>query len=144
MSDFWYSLGPIRWPLLFSLLMIVGLAFWCARRLTGMNAATSASARTKAWIDAILFWGVFALIAGLLGTLVGTVGTANAIELAGEAQNSTVWAGIELALMSSAVGVVILALASLAWFSLQLRWRLLVARIADGGLGDTAADGAPF
>lgn len=142
MADFWHSLGPIRWPLLFSFLMIVGLAFWSARRLSDANASTSVSARTKAWIDAILFWGGFALIAGVLGTLLGTIATANAVELAGELRTSVIWSAISLALMSSAVGALILALAALAWFALNLRWRLLAARISDAALGDTGLGGA--
>lgn len=117
------SLGTIKWPLLFSALMIVGLTLWSARGLLGADA--SASARTKAWIDAILFWGAFAMIAGVLGTLLGTIEAANATQLAGEAPAGVVWAGIRIALQSSAIGALILALASLAWFGLQLRWRLL-------------------
>lgn len=123
MAEFWESLGTIKWPLLFSALMIMGLTLWSARRVIGANA--SASGRTKAWIDAILFWGAFAMVAGVLGTLVGTMAAANAIELAGELQPAVVWSGIKIALGSSAVGALILALASLAWFALQLRWRLL-------------------
>lgn len=137
MDDFWFSLGKIRWPLLVSMLVIVGLTLGSARRLIGANA--SPSARTKAWIDAILFWGAFATIAGILGTLVGTVTAANAIQLAGEVQASVVWDGIRIALQSSAIGVVILALASLAWFGLQLRWRLLAARSTEAAARDASS-----
>lgn len=123
MAELWRSLGVIKWPLLFSALMIVGLALWSARGLIGER--DPASARTKAWIDAILFWGAFAMIAGVLGTLLGIMAAANAVQLAGEVETRTVWSGIRIALQSSAIGALILALASLAWFGLQLRWRLL-------------------
>ncbi len=85
----------------------------------------------KAWIDAILFWGGFAAVSGVLGTLVGIIITFQFIELAGEVRATLVAGGIKVALLSSALGTLILAVASLLWFGLQLRWRTLVAEHAD-------------
>jgi hypothetical protein len=132
MNELWYVMGKIRWPLLMSVLVIVALTLWSATRLTGRNA--SADVRTKAWIDAILFWGGFALISGIFGTLMGIMSTASAIEAAGGPEPRLAWAGLRVAMTSVAAGALILALASLVWFGLQLRWRLLVAR-ATGSSG---------
>lgn len=122
------DLGFMLWPLVFSALVVVGLTLWSASQLIGEKAA--ADIRTKAWIDAILFWGGFALITGILGTLLGLIEASRSIELAGEAQSSVVWGGIRIASGTSVLGGVILAMASLAWFALQLRWRLLAAKTA--------------
>ena len=47
--------------------------------------------------------------------------------LAGEVRATLVAGGIKVALLSSALGTLILAVASLLWFGLQLRWRFLIA-----------------
>ena len=123
------ALGVIRWPLTFSLLVVVVLALW-SLPLVWRSAMPGRHA--KAWIDAILFWGAFAAISGVLGTLIGIIITFQFIELAGEVRATLVAGGIKVALLSAALGTLILAVASLLWFGLQLRWRILIARHADG------------
>ncbi len=123
MSEIWVAIGVIRWPLAFSLLVVVLLAFWSGKSLWGAD--PTPDGRTKAWVDAILFWGVFALIAGVLGTLIGVINAAGAIQAASEVSAPLVWGGMRVALLSSSAGALILAFAALLWFGLQLRWRLL-------------------
>ena len=124
MGALYRDIGFIRFPISFSLLAVVLLGCWCAWKLLGPRA--SADARTKAWLDAILFWGAFAMISGVLGTIVGVILAAQSIELAGSVSTALLWGGIKIALLSSAWGFLILGFASLLWFVLQLRWRLLV------------------
>ena len=127
MSSLWNQLGWIRWPLLLSLLSVTGLGAWTGVRLFFLERAPDL--RTKAWVDAILFWGGFGMISGVLGTLIGIIIAAQFIEAAaGQIAPALVWGGIKVALVSSATGVLILAWAALIWFALQLRWRLLEAR----------------
>ena len=122
------ALGVIRWPLTFSLLVVVALALWS---LALVRRSAMPGRHAKAWIDAILFWGGFAAISGVLGSLIGIIITFQFIELAGEVRAALVAGGIKVALLSSALGTLILAVASLLWFGLQLRWRMLVAQHAD-------------
>jgi len=128
MEMLWNSIGFIRWPLAFSLLAVVLLTGYSALRLYRPGAGPDLL--TKAWLDAILFWGGFAMIAGVLGTLVGIVIAAQSIEAAGAVSTSLVWGGVKISLLSSALGTLILAAAALLWFALQLRWRVLEARVA--------------
>lgn len=129
MGMIWEAMGLIRWPLFLSFIAVTGLALWSATRLFRHDA--SPDLRTKAWLDAILFWGGFALITGVLGTLVGIIIASQAIEAAGDVSTALVWGGIKVSLLSSAFGAVILGLAALLWFVLQLRWRLLSAEAAE-------------
>lgn len=129
MAVVWESMGFMRWPLFFSFLAVVILALWSAIRL--FRPAATPDLRTKAWLDAILFWGGFALISGVLGTLVGIIIASQAIEAAGEVSTTLVWGGIKVALLTSAFGAMILGFAALLWFVLQLRWRLLAAEAAE-------------
>ena len=122
------AIGVMRWPLAFSLLAVVALALW-SFRLVKPDAMPDRHAKT--WIDAILFWGGFAVVTGVLSTLVGIIIAAQAIETMGGLSAGLVWGGIKVALLSSALGTLILAVASLLWFGLQLRWRLLIAEHAE-------------
>ena len=125
-STVWQETGLPKWPLLLSFIVIACLSLWSANRLLGQEA--SPDLRTKAWIDAILFWGGFAMISGLLGTFVGLTLIARAIEVAGDVSTPIIWGGIKVAMLSSLFGLLLLAFSSLIWFALQLRWRLLQVR----------------
>ncbi|MEQ9401863.1 MAG: MotA/TolQ/ExbB proton channel family protein [Longimicrobiales bacterium] len=124
-NQIWINMGFIRWPISFSLLVVCILAVVSAVRLFASDAR--ADQVTRAWVDAILFWGGFAMISGILGTLVGITIAAQSIEAAGAVSATLVWGGIKVALLSSAFGTLILAGASLLWFGFQLRWRMLKA-----------------
>lgn len=126
MNQIWISMGFIPWPLAFSLLAVLLLATYSGARLFRPGAVADVLA--KAWLDAVLFWGGFAMIAGLLGTLVGLVIAAQSIEAAGSVSTTLVWGGIKISLLSSAFGTLIFAGSALLWFGLQLRWRVLEAR----------------
>ena len=128
MSVVWESVGFIRWPLTLSFLAVVILALWSAAKL--FRSGATPDLRSKAWVDAILFWGGFAVISGVLGTLVGIIIASQAIEATGDVSTTLVWGGIKVAMLSSALGMMILAFAALLWFALQLRWRLLMADLA--------------
>lgn len=121
----WESMGFIRWPLAFSLLWVVLLSIWSATQLFGWNA--SPTLRTRAWLNAIPFWGGFAVIVGALGTVVGFIITAQSIEAAGEISTPLAWGGIKVSLLTSGGGILIMAIAALSWFVLSMRWNLLRA-----------------
>ena len=129
MAELWTSVGFIRWPLLFSCCVIGFLTMWSTTKL--FRPTPIADARTKAWTDAILFWGGFSVITGVLGTLIGFIVAAQSIEAYGSVEATLVWAGFKVAMLSSAWGVLVLFFASLAWFTLQMRWRLVCAEEAD-------------
>ena len=130
MGRIWHDMGFIHWPLLFSFFAVAGLSLWSVVRLYRRGA--TADLRTKAWIDAVLFWGGFALIAGVLGTLLGIIVAAQSIEHAGAVEPTLVWGGVKVALSSAATGALILSLSGVVWFALQLRWRFLLAAETEG------------
>jgi len=125
-SEIWNAMGFMRWPLTFSLGAVLVLALWSSYKL--FRPGASPDRHTKAWLDGILFWGGFAVICGVLGTLVGIIIAAQAIEAAGDVSTTLVWGGIKVAMLTSVFGMLILGFAALLWFVLQLRWRLLEPR----------------
>ena len=121
----WNDVGFIRYPMFFSFIAVVGLALFSTATL--FLGGERPDRHAKAWLDAILFWGGFGAISGVLGTIVGFIIASQALESAAYTNQTLMWGGIKVALLSSAIGILILGFAGLAWFVLQLRWRLLVA-----------------
>ena len=130
LATVWNDFGFIRWPLTFSLFAVVGLSLMSAATLFGRNAIASLVAKT--WVDAVLFWGGFAAISGVLGSIVGTIIAFQSIEAAGEVEATLVAGGIKVALLSSSFGALILGFAALLWFVLQFKWRMLQADELEG------------
>lgn len=124
--EIWSALGAMRLPMAFSLLAVLVLTLWSAGQLVKPGAEPDP--RLKAWVDAVLFWGGFAAISGLLGSLVGIIVMFQRIEAAGEVVPTIVAGGTKVALLSSSIGLMILGVSALAWFPLQLRWRFLLAK----------------
>lgn len=132
MIELWELMGFIRYPLTLSSVIIVVLVLYTTVRLFEGDARPLPM--TKTWMDSVLFWGGFSLVTGILGTLVGIVLAAQSIEYAGSVSPTLVWGGIKVALYSSVFGLLVLAVSSLAWFALNLRWRHLADRESVQGM----------
>jgi hypothetical protein len=124
--DIFGELGAMRFLMAFSFLAVITLTVWSASQLAKPGA--EADPRLKAWVDGVLFWGGFAAIAGMLGSLMGIIVMFQRIEQAGQVMPTIVAGGAKVGLLSSSVGLMILGVAALAWFPMQLRWRFLQAR----------------
>ena len=128
MTTLWQDIGFIRWPMTFAILWIVGLSLYSASQL--FRPGAHASLRTKAWLDGILFWGAFTAVTGVLGSLLGIIIAFQSVEAAGRVSPTLVAGGAKVALLSSAFGFLALGAASIGWYALHMRWRLLEARAA--------------
>lgn len=85
------------------------------RGIAGLRRGTG---RSK--VDGIIFWGGFALVVGVLGTLIGFSQIAYAVEAAGDVAPSLLWGGIRVALITTITGCATFVLALSAWA--PLRW----------------------
>ena len=121
--EVWDDMGYIRWPLTLAVLVIALLATSVAFRLFRRDATPDP--RTRAWIHAILFWGGFACLTGVLGTLIGLAVGAYQLESGLEVTTAELWGGLKVAVTDSVIGVLILWSSSLLWFGLKMRWRSL-------------------
>ena len=126
------------WPVLASGLVAVCLAVDAGRRLSGSEGGGSPARALRGRIGAVLFWGGFAALVGILGTLVGVGLTARALASSGGASADVVWGGIRVALIPSEFGLSILAVSLLLWFGLSAAYR----RRTEGVPGP-AGGGAP-
>lgn len=122
----WQQIGIIRFPLAFCLLAVLGLGIYSLRRLSAAEGVPPVE--TGTWIDSVLFWGGFAFITGVLGSLIGVVVAAQAIEDGGGGvSQALIWGGLKVSMLSSVVGTLILAVSALIWFALHFRRRMMVA-----------------
>lgn len=120
--------GFMMYPVIFSALVALGLTAWSARRLWGGDPRVDA--RVEAGVDGVLFWGGYALLLGILGTVIGIAYAAMVVEALGVVHTTLVWGGIKVALIPTIWGAVILGASALSWFLLRTRCRTLLARIA--------------
>ncbi len=125
MQELFESGGYMMYPLTMTCFVIFVLTSYSTVRL--FRPSAWADAKSKVFVDAILFWGGFASVIGMLGTLIGVMIAAQYVEAAGSVSTAIAWGAIKVALLTSAFGILILAGSSRAWFALQLRWRLLDA-----------------
>ena len=81
MEMLWEQMGFIRWPISFAALMIAALSLYSTAQVYKPGAW--ANLKTKVFIDGVLFWGGFAVVAGLLGSVLGVIISFQSIEQAG-------------------------------------------------------------
>lgn len=125
----WFQQGGVSmWPVLVAGLLAVGLAVDAVRRMPRADGNPAVARRVRGRIDAVLFWGVFAAVVGLIGTVVGVALVAEAASrAAGAASAGVVWGGIEVALHTTTFGLAVLLLSLGLWFALRTAFRRRVA-----------------
>lgn len=123
MSDLVVAGGPMMYPLVLIALVVLALGVWMTLRV---RRVTAPDPGLETGIDATLFWGAWAGLVGVLGTLVGVYQAAGSIQGAGEVSASLAWGGIRVALITTLFGLIIFAVAALAWFGLRSWYRRAV------------------
>jgi biopolymer transport protein ExbB/TolQ len=116
MTDAFLSGGIVMWPLLavgVGILVLAARAAW----LTREPDRPASDAETT--VQAILFWGVMAVLLGVLGTVAGIVQMAQAVGLAGRVEAPLLWGGLGVALVTLLFGLLIFVVALVLWFGLR-------------------------
>lgn len=117
----WFQAGGFpMWLILGAGLVGLALAVDAGRKVFGGGKEARG---LRAEIDGVLFWGGFASVLGLIGTLGGVVVMARALEQASGASASVIWGGLRVALVPTAFGLILLALSLLAWYGLRAALR---------------------
>jgi biopolymer transport protein ExbB/TolQ len=124
MMDFFRQGGFFMWPILFVAVAIVWLA---ARSWTRTRRLDAPDAVVETGVDAVLFWGVWVLVIGLLGTFTGIYQAAGAIERAPAINPAMIWGGVRVALTTTLAGFLVFAVAALLWLGLRFTYRRKVS-----------------
>lgn len=123
MIELFHDGGYMMWPILGCALLVLALAGSSARRLL----RAEAHERAHSAVAAIPFWGAFALVLGILGTVVGWMRMAGALERAGDVAPALIWGGFGVSLIPTLFGLLVLTVSLLAWLALWLPRRRLAA-----------------
>jgi hypothetical protein len=123
--DFMREGGYFMWLIALTGVVVLGFS---ARAFVDVR-STRPAAIAMTHVDAVLFWGAFAVAAGLLSTAVGLYQMAEAFERAGAVSTSLAWGGFRVALLPTQAGLLVFTLALLLWFFLwyALRRRMPLA-----------------
>lgn len=121
MIEFIRDGGVIMYPLL---AITAAMIFLAARSGVRLRRGER-SAPLEVSIDAVLFWGCYGVIVGLVGTLLGVAQVAQAVSVvpATQVSSALVWGGVRVALNPINFALVAFSIAFLLWFALRSRYR---------------------
>jgi hypothetical protein len=117
MIRFFIAMGPFGPILLLISIVILALTLFKAIQILGRR--TAERRKLERGLDAILFWGVFSFVIGLLGQFSAFYKIFNIVLHADKINPIMVFAGLAESLTSSIAGMTVLLLSSLAWFALR-------------------------
>jgi biopolymer transport protein ExbB/TolQ len=83
-------------------------------------------------LGAILFWGCVAAVLGILGQLQGQYISLRVISQAGVISPNLVAEGLAVSLITTLFGLIQLAFAGIAWFTLSTRLQRVISRLEGG------------
>jgi len=124
MMEFFKQGGFFMWPILVISIVIGVLAVWAFVRTRDLDGP---DAVVETGIDAVLFWGVWVVVVGLLGTFTGIYLAAGVIEQAAAVSPAVIWSGIRIALTTTLFGLLVFCVAALMWLGLRVSYRRRVA-----------------
>jgi hypothetical protein len=124
MMEFFKQGGFFMWPILVISIVIGVLAVWAFMRTRDLDGP---DAVVETGIDAVLFWGVWVVVVGLLGTFTGIYLAAGVIEQAAAVSPAVIWSGIRIALTTTLFGLLVFCVAALMWLGLRVSYRRRVA-----------------
>lgn len=111
--------GILMWPLVLIILVMCGIVLRALLHLF-LKGGNDSNA-IQSCLDGLLFWGGFAVVIGVLGSAIGYHKAMSAIVARGLANPRALWIGTAEGLVTSIVGLLILAVAGAAWYLLRLQ-----------------------
>lgn len=117
MKRFLMEAGPLIWPLILLVFVIVGLAI---RNVVALLGRRGEPGRSRSSIDAILFWGSVAALVGFLGQWLGVMKLVTAIVERGILSPGLVVLGLSESLLTPVAGMFVLLISAFLWFFLRV------------------------
>jgi len=117
MMRFLMEAGPMIWPVILLVFVIIGLVIWNAVALIGKRGEP---ARRRSSIDAILFWGSVAALLGFLGQWLGVMKLITVMVEHGLVSPNMVVLGLSESLLTPVAGMFVLVVSAFLWFFLRV------------------------
>ena len=115
MIEVFLSGGFMMWPML---LIGVGILVLVVRAAVDSREVGRSDAVVRR-TQSIVFWGAMSLVLGLLGTVVGVIQMASAIERIGQVSETLLWGGIRVTMVTLVFGLLLFALSLFSWYALR-------------------------
>ena len=129
MKELFYMGGPLVLGILTTLLVImVAIAIYFSTSIASGKASEKINFRHQ--LTYLKSVGLFTMIMGILGQLIGLMGAFNAIERASDISPVVVFGGLKVSMISTLYGIIIYLFSILIWFILDLWYHKNGARLA--------------
>jgi len=123
----WFVMGGSLFMSILSILMVIVVAVSVYFAVTIANGKASEKANFKQQLRYVKSLGLFTMITGILGQLIGLFSAFTAIEAAGDVSPAMLAGGLKVSMITSLTGIVIYLISIIIWFLLDLYYQKKLA-----------------
>ncbi len=116
----WFVMGGTLFMSLLTILLVIMLAVAIYFAITIASGKASEKKNFKEQLRYVKSLGLFTMITGILGQMIGLFSAFSAIEAAGDVSPSMLMGGLKISMITSLTGVVIYLISIIIWFLLDL------------------------
>jgi len=123
----WFVMGGSLFMSILSILLVIVVAVSVYFAVTIANGKASEKANFKQQLRYVKSLGLFTMITGILGQLIGLFSAFTAIEAAGDVSPAMLAGGLKVSMITSLTGIVIYLISIIIWFLLDLYYQKKLA-----------------
>ena len=123
----WFVMGGTLFMSLLTILLVIMLAVAIYFAITIASGKASEKKNFKEQLRYVKSLGLFTMITGILGQLIGLFSAFTAIESAGDVSPAMLAGGLKVSMITSLTGIVIYLISILIWFLLDLFYQKKLA-----------------
>ena len=123
----WFVMGGTLFMSLLTILLVIMLAVAIYFAITIASGKASEKKNFKEQLRYVKSLGLFTMITGILGQLIGLFSAFTAIESAGDGSPAMLAGGLKVSMITSLTGIVIYLISILIWFLLDLFYQKKLA-----------------
>jgi biopolymer transport protein ExbB/TolQ len=124
----WFVMGGSLFMSILTILLVIVVAVSVYFAVTIAGGKASEKANFKQQLRYVKSLGLFTMITGILGQLIGLFSAFTAIEAAGDVSPAMLAGGLKISMITSLTGIVIYLISIIIWFLLDLFYEKKVAQ----------------
>ena len=123
----WFVMGGTLFMSLLTILLVIMLAVAIYFAITIASGKASEKKNFKEQLRYVKSLGLFTMITGILGQMIGLFSAFSAIEAAGDVSPAMLMGGLKISMITSLTGVVIYLISIIIWFLLDMFYQKKLA-----------------
>ena len=123
----WFVMGGSLFMSILTILLVIIVAVAVYFTLAILNGKAADKPNFKTQLRYVKSLGLFTMITGILGQLIGLFSAFTAIEAAGDVSPAMLAGGLKVSMITSLTGIVIYLISILIWFLLDLCYEKRIA-----------------